>query len=147
MAAYFDGFDENDISVGDVIFYVNSDLIPPNEIEHPHIIAAIDGNDIYTICGTSQQETIERLIETRKLSYDLFPCFGSEKSNGLDKDTFFDCSKSFTIHRYTLQDKFQKGQVVNKCGKITYAQYDQIRIGLNNSKTCDFLDLLVHPED
>lgn len=140
-----DDFNESDIYVGDILWYINDDI--NNGDPHPHVVVAINEGWIFTVCGTSQQETIERKIKNRCLpDNSWFPVI-RPNNNSLTKDTFFDCCNYFEIHQNDLQDKFQKGETVRKNGKATYGEYYQIREALKSNPVIDIIDLLIHPED
>ncbi|MCW8896857.1 MAG: hypothetical protein OQJ96_09150 [Flavobacteriales bacterium] len=140
-----DDFNENDISVGDIIWYQNEDIDNPEP--HPHVAIAIDENYIYTVCGTSKEKTIERKAKHLNLDYSWFPCLGPDKLMGLKCRTFFDCCNYFEIYAPDLQDKYQAGEDINISGKIPYSDYEQIRTALKSNPAIDICDILIHPED
>ena len=138
---------DNEIfAVGDIIWYVNDEITNPDL--HPHVVVAIDENLLYTVCGTSQQATIERKARNLKLpDYSLFPVISPTDENTLKKETFFDCYYPFEIRPSTLMYKISGGGVVRVGGKINYSEYEQIRSALKKNKTVDFKDLLIHTKD
>jgi hypothetical protein len=141
-------FDEESLKVGDVLWYVNDDLQNPTEDAHPHIIIGIEDKIAYTVCGTSQEETILRKIKNLKLpDYSLFPALRPNSKNGLKKDTFIDCTVYFSIDFWCLQDKFQGGEVVKNSHRITLSEFEQIKIALLANKTTDIRDLIEYPSD
>lgn len=141
-----DDFDASKIVVGSIIWYINDEIGTPQW--HPHVVIAIDEGLYYTVCGTSQQATIERKAKNLKLSdYSCFPALGPTLENKLSKDTFFDCTDYFEIHEDVLQDKYERGEGLKVSGCVTYSDYTQIRSALFSSPTLDIGDLLVHPED
>ncbi|HSH67556.1 MAG TPA: hypothetical protein VLB84_17570 [Bacteroidia bacterium] len=141
-----DDFDINDVCVGSIIWYTDTGF--DSDEWHPHAVIAIDNKICYTVCGTSQKETIQRKARHLNLAdYSCFPLVSPTLTNKLSKDTFFDCLDYFEIHLYDLEDKFESGEGVKVSGKITYSDYTQIRNALRSSPTLDIEDLLVHPDD
>lgn len=139
-------FDETAVKVGHVLWYENDEIDNPEP--HPHVVVAVEDNFIYTVCGTSRQDTVERIAKNLGLpDYSLFPAIGPTKGNTLSKATYFDCRDSYEIHRNDLQDKFQSGEVVKADGTVTYGEYIQIRDAMNQCSTIDIKDILIHPED
>ncbi|MBL7909902.1 MAG: hypothetical protein JNJ41_02460 [Bacteroidia bacterium] len=140
-------FDENELEIGDILWYRNDDLSHPTGDPHPHVIVAIEDDTIHTVCGTSQEQTIERKAQIYGYSLVLFPAINQTSTNGLTSRTFFDCCDTYEMHRNDLQDKFQKGEIVKVSGNVTYSEYEEIRIGLKSSGTVDIINILIHPED
>lgn len=141
-----DEFDSNEISVGSIIWYINDQIDNPEW--HPHVVIAIDEGTYYTVCGTSQQATIERKANNLRLpDYSHFPALSPTPANKLSKCTFFDCTDYYEIQECVLQDKYQEGEKVKIGGCITYSDYTQIRNALLSTSTMDIGDLLIHPED
>lgn len=138
-------FDENELCAGSVLWYVNDDIDNPEP--HPHVVVAIHEGFTYTVCGTSQQETIERKARNYGLELALFPAIDPHQTNGLRRRTFFDCGNYFEIHTNVLQDKYQRGEIVDVSGNVSFGEYDQIRRALRSADTMDIGDLLVHPDD
>ena len=141
-----DDFDENEIIVGNILWYQNDDIDNPDP--HPHVVVAIEENFVYTVCGTSQKATIERKAKNLGLNdYSLFPCVSPTGELGLTRETYFDCCNYFEIYAPDLQDKYQSGEEVNISGEIVYSDYEQIRSTLKSNPSIDICDILIHPED
>lgn len=143
-------FDENDVEIGAIIWFVNKELEEPTEYSHPHIIVAVEDNYVHVVCGTSQQETVERIIKNFSspwCNHSCFPAFSSTDITKLSKTTFFNCTTCYDVHMYDLRDRYENGEDIFIEGKINYGQYDQIRTALKKSPTIDICDLLIHPED
>jgi len=142
-------FVSSTLAVGDILWYVNDDISTPTQYPHPHVIVAIDGEWVYTVCGTSQQATIERkIIHLGHQDNSLFPAIAPNHINNTFTDyTFFDCCDYYEITKSTLQKKHTNNEIVKCKGKTTYGEYDQIRRALKSNSTIDIIDLLVHEED
>jgi len=135
------------LKVGDVLWCSRHDIA--NGSPHPHVIVAYSEGIFYTVCGTSQMETIERKANLRfNGDFSLFPAVSPSHGNGLTKVTYFDCSVYFEIQEFHLvQEKGRNPNSYNRAGEITYGQYDQLRTALCASATIDICDLLVHQLD
>jgi len=136
----------DDLKVGCILWYWNEDIDNPNA--HPHIIVAIEDNVFFTVCGTSQMETVQR--KANNLfggDTSLFPVIRPNTNNKLKKDTFFDCTGYFEISIFTLRRKYDDGEGANASGKISFGEYEMLRSALKSNPTIDIIDILIHEED
>jgi hypothetical protein len=107
--------------------------------EKPHYFICIKRNNedlLILSCCTSQQETVQKYIETRNLPHETMVWIKPEATNPFLKNTFINCNNTFI---YTLDD-FESMYTTGKIkysGEISLNHYSQIVTGIHKSPLID----------
>lgn len=133
------------IQVGSVVILPSAKLSSPDP--HPFVVIGVEEGEVHMVCGSSQQDTVNRLLKRPGYTNESFVWVspdGAGNGNSLNKDTFFDCNKIIPFPLYALCDKHFEGSLLN-VGILSESDFDQIITGVDLSPLAAFpVDMMVY---
>lgn len=114
-----------------VYYFTNHQL--NTDIPHYHICIKRKSNDFLILSScTSKFETVKKFVETRKLPVETLVYLKPSEQNGFIKDTYVNCNEYHIKSMDDFKKMYDTDQIEFR-GKISFAHYEQILIGLHES--------------
>lgn len=102
---------------------------------HRHIFLKKSREDIlFFSCCTSQEDTMNRLIQLQKLDPSTIVWIKPDACNGLKKDTFVNCNSIQRISKEEFIAACENNEITSMNCRISENHYKQIANGIRKSK-------------
>lgn len=102
---------------------------------HRHVCVTKTDNDTFFVCTTSQEKTMNRLIEIQGLPSSTIVHVPKSESY-LTQDTFINCNEVFVVSKAELKREYECGNI-NLKGEMKDVYYSQILNGVHESILVD----------
>lgn len=109
------------LKVGVVYKIEAPELIDTSEA-HYFIVVAISGSDNFLILSTTQVHKKVSYLQKRGYDLDTLAYISPSESNGLTKDSYFNCNEYFSLTKDDLIDKV-KEEKLNIAGSFNEEEY------------------------
>lgn len=133
------------LKVGAVYKMTAPDLID-TDIPHYFVVIAVEDNDNYMLCSTTQYNKRVKYIKSRGWPTQTLSKIEPSEENCFTQDSFFDCNDYHTITKDSLVAKNKLGTLSYQ-GRISEKEYQIIVSGISYSFTNDLPpDFLIYEQ-
>lgn len=130
------------LKVGVVYKIVAPELISTDEA-HYFVVVAINDSNNYMLLSTTQLQNKIDYLNKRGYDLDTLAHLSPNSSNGLKKDSYFNCNDNYIITKDQLVQKVKQNNL-SISGNISKEEYEKLVYSINLSEVNDIPKFLLN---
>ncbi|WP_435416265.1 hypothetical protein [Polaribacter aestuariivivens] len=125
-----------------VVYKINAPELIDTNVAHYFTVVAITGSDNFLILSTTQLSNKVAYLQKKGYDLDTLAYISPTDSNGLTKDSYFNCNEYYTLTKNELIEKV-KEEKLNIAGSFNEIEYNTLVKSISLSEVNDIPSFLL----